>query len=713
MKKKLLIGTALFLTLSTFSQTSGLRKQTGLMNTRILANSKFAAEGAVPSGKNNPIKPTAFPLRKGSKTSSTTSWQSLTGSMNIYGAIISYCKPLQWNDELNAVSFIHRKALGYNPSPTPAATAASGAMVAHITLDCGDHWDSTAIFANDNFWGRYPGGAIYNPPMTPLNTDISNAYIVGAGPTTGPSTTTWIGNFYASKKLGTASYNNAPSTATNAVQVMPTAGPFSPNVPGRHDFSIYNFTATDDGKMRVMAGIHDDGTDSDIAAMLMTGTFNSSTNTFDWAGKEFDPPTTVASDGSDNLGARYMMAWNESGTVGYVVIMGSKLGATGSNAGLQPMVYKTTNSGAIWNLESSINFNSSAYNDVKDRIWGIDLDSTLKIPNFNWLEGMDCAVDFNNKLHIFTSILGHPSNDPDSLNFNSQWGTEKYLWPHTPGRMPYLWDFIYDGTNATPTWSHILIDSMSTEGPGERTTDAGYDENPWDMDPTSANGKVRIDARLQMSRTPDGKYLLYSWAESDIAFTNNQKNWNNLPNIKARLFDVTAFSGVGALSPTKLDLTADAIGEVANRAMYHFVSPKFKLVSETSTIVNVKVPLTVSNSNPYSQLTANTHWYSCAALSFGLVEVGIAENSANSTTNSFIYPNPTKDNASVAINLVTNSKIQIDVLNTVGQVVKGFQSQGQVGANSISVDLSGLSSGIYFVNIKVDNASSTKKLVIE
>ena len=715
MKKHLLLGSVLLAAISTFSQTESRLKPTGMINTKLIADIKFGDEElAAPSTKLNPIKPTAFPVRKGAKANALTTWQGLTGSMNIYGVSIPYCKPLQWNDELNAVSFVHRKAFGYNPSPTPAQTAATGAMVAHVTLDCGDHWDSTAIFANDNFWGRYPNGAIYNPPMTPPNTDINNTYIVGAGPTTGASTG-WVGNWYASKKLGTANYNNAPSTVPNAVQVMPTGAPFSANVPSRHDFSAYAFTATDDGKMRILAGITNDATMSDTAVMLMTGTFNSSTSTFDWAGKVFDPPTTMNSDGTENWTSRPIMAWNELGTIGYVVIMGSKLGATNSNVGIQPIVYKTTNSGATWNLETSMNFNLPAYNDLKNRIWGVSTDSTLKVPNFNWLEGMDCSVDANNKLHIFTSILGHSSNNPDSLHFVSQWGTEKYLWPHEPGRMPYLWDFIYDGTNSTPTWSHMLIDSMSTEGPGQRTTDAGYQDNPWDMDPATSNQKIRLDARIQMSRTPDGQHLLYTWTESDVAFTNNQKNWNNLPNIKARLYDVSAMSGAGALSPTKLDLTADATGEIANRAMFDFVSPKFKFVSQTTTTINIMVPITISNSNPYAQLTANTHWYSCAALPFARPAsgVGIAENTANSANNSSIYPNPAKNNATVRVDLVSSSKVQIEVLNTVGQVVKTIQSQGQTGANSINVDLNGLSSGIYFVNIAVDNAHSTKKLVIE
>ena len=714
MKKRVLLGSVLLAAVSAFSQTSQRTRPTGMINAKIIADSKFVTEGSATATKSSPIKPLSLPVRSGSKTNAVT-WQNLSSSMNIYGMVISYAKPLQWNDELNAVSFVHRKSPSYVISPLPASTAATGGIMAHFSTNCGVSWDSTALYSNDNFWGRYPGGGIYNPPSTPANTDINNAYIVGAGPTTGASATTWIGNFYASKKLGGANNNNAPSTAPGAQQAMPTGAPFSPGVPSRHDFSAYGFTATDDGKMRVMAGITDDAVAADSAIMLMTGTFNSGTSTFDWAGRVFNPPTTIASDGSDNFTSRPIMAWNEQGTIGYVVILGSRLGATKSNVGLQPIVYKTTNSGSTWSLENGINFNSAAYNNVKTRLRATSVGGDT-IPNFLWLEGVDASVDANNKLHIFTSLVGHSSGDPDSLNFISQWGTETYLWPHanieTNGLPihPFLWDFVYDGTNVSPSWAHMLIDSMSTEGPGSRTTDGGYQDNPWDMDPSASNQKVRLDARLQMSRTPDGKHLLYSWTESDTAFTDNQKKWNNLPNIKARLYDVDN----AVLSSTELDLTSNANGEVANRAMYQFVSPKMKLVSKTPTSINVDVAMTVSNSNPYSQLTVNNHWYSCAGMSFARPNsVGLAENKSNSLNNSSIYPNPAKANVTVKVSLAVGSKVQIEVMNTVGQVVKATVVQGQAGINTINVDLSGLAIGIYLVNIKADNATSTKKLVIE
>jgi hypothetical protein len=700
MKKQVLLGSVLLAAVSTFSQNGLKQRSTGLINTKLVAEAKYVDSG-IPSAAAAQIAPP----KANAKTSAFATWQHFTGSMNIYGVVISYSKPLQWNDELDAVTFVHRKSPTY-PTTGSTTNTESGSIVAMVTTDCGENWDSTLVYADPTNRGRYPQGAIYNPTG---NTDISNAYIVTNGPVT--LGTGWVGDFYASKQLGTANYNSTISAVPNAIQYFANTPPYPANL-SKHDFAAYSFTSTDDGKVRalgtVAGDINNTTTPQDSAIMLITGTFNN--GVFDWVGKVIDPPTIKGSDGERQWVSRPFMAWNELGDVGYIVAIGARLGATGSNVGFQPIVYKTTNSGGTWSLENGINFNSPEFADVKRSITSVNTDSLLEVPFFNWIEGIDCAVDANNKLHLFSSIIGTASNHPDSVGFIRSFGTEGYRWPHTPGFRPYLYDFVYDGTNTTPSWSHIVVDSMSTEGIAATTTGNGYQDNPWDADPSNSNQKVRIDARLQMSRTPDGQSLLYSWAESDTNFTDNQKKWNNLPNVKVRLFDVVN----DTLSSTELDLTESATGDVANHAMYHFISSKMKPVSITDGLIDIDLPVTVSNSSPYAQLTANKHWYACNSLSFERPNtVGIIKNKANSIDNSSIFPNPAKGNATVKISLVRTSDVQVQVLNTMGQVVKTTQAQGQVGTNNINVDLNGLSSGIYLVNIKSDNASTTKKLVIE
>lgn len=724
MKRQLLLGSVLLAAISTYSQTGRLKpKPTGIEHAKSAVEFKFKESNSV-NAMAATAETEASTEVSGMKAAVTNTWNSFTASMNIYGVSIVFTKPLQWNDDLNAVSYIHRKSPTYAMSPTPASNAETGGIVAMISENCGATWDSTAIYANDNFWGRYPQGAIYNPPSTPTNTDISNAYVVGCGPTTGLSGG-WIGNWFASKQLGVINYDNAPSTAPNAVQVFATAGPYPPGMT-RLDFAAYSFNATDDGKVRAMAGLTDDAVTQDSAIVLVTGRFNNTTATFDWTDTVFNTHSTIASDGSHNFWSRPMTAWNEDGTIGYVVVMSSRKGATGSNVGYQPLVYRTTNSGASWTLDpNGINFNDPALASVKRPLNTVNMDSTLEVPMFNWSEGYDCTVDANGKLHIFSTITGHYSNDVDSLNYYTTFGTEKYRWPEVDGFRPYLYDFVFDGTN----WTHMLIDSMPTEGPGDRTTDGGYNDNPWDADPSNNNNKIRLDARMQLSRTPDGKYIIYTWTETDTVLVTNYRKWNIYPNIKARVLDVTT----GTLHNTEINVTNPSSGtpapnSVKNRCMFFVASPKAKLSGSGPSGPAISLPVTVSNSSPYSQLSKNNHWFSWVTLNFGNLPdanitvcgsavtptiTSVAENAYNSASTSEVFPNPAKNNASVRVNLLHGSKVQVDVMNAVGQVVKTVKADGQNGLNTISLDLSGLASGIYLVNVKVDDATSTKKLVVE
>ncbi len=53
------------------------------------------------------------------------------------------------------------------------------------------------------------------------------------------------------------------------------------------------------------------------------------------------------------------------------------------------------------------------------------------------------------------------------------------------------------------------------------------------------------------------------------------------------------------------------------------------------------------------------------------------------------------------------------MMNLMGQVVKSTKANGQIGENNIALDLTGLRTGVYMVTVKVGNAISTKKLIVQ
>ncbi len=78
-----------------------------------------------------------------------------------------------------------------------------------------------------------------------------------------------------------------------------------------------------------------------------------------------------------------------------------------------------------------------------------------------------------------------------------------------------------------------------------------------------------------------------------------------------------------------------------------------------------------------------------------------------------IYPNPTNDNIDLSINLKESKNVEILIYNSFGAVVLN-QNQGKISGNqNIKLNLSTLSKGIYYMNVKAGEKSIAKKLVIQ
>ncbi|MBL7909566.1 MAG: T9SS type A sorting domain-containing protein [Bacteroidia bacterium] len=719
MKKQLLIGTALLAAVSAYPQNGRIRqKPTAIANMAQNVADKFM---------NDPIRVSSPATNKGvetlqdqtSKTSeessiamppSTISWKLLCGSMNIAGMLVTQSRPLQYNNNVNSVSFVHRKSASYTALPALPATAQSGAIVAEISTNWGTTWDSTCIWADATNWGRYPQGGVYSPVG---NSSIGSAYIVGSGPTVAGST--WTGNFYASKQLN--AFNNTASGAPNAQQMLSFTLPSYPPNLGPHGWSRQGFTYTDDGMIRSLGLIQNDNTGLSTmrGVAVVKGAFNA--GAFTWTSDSIVPATIITTAGGKALGSAPQMVWNESGTVGYVVMLGAVSTAVNSNKGYQPIVYKTTNSGVSWAQLTGIDFNAPAMAPLLDHIATVNANTNIAVPYFI---DYDATVDANNKLHIGATFRSAASNHNDSLTYYSQFtkNVDLYAWGHTPGNRPYLYDFIGDGTAA---WMVKTVDSLSSEAASGTTGQPGFNENPWNASSTSEPVKVdNCGQRIQLGRTPDGQYVTFSWSESDTNFTNGARNYNSLPNIKARCMAVSSGTAPYTISPTEINVSKVAAGtgtnnpNVSSRATLYYMSPTTGAASVVSNTVDIQTPYTVTNSNPFDPLLNNTTWYQQGKLSysFSSITTGISQ-AQTSVGNSFIYPNPASNNATLVIGLKDNLSVDIAVLNAIGQTVKSSKTQGQVGENSINVDLTGLSTGIYMVNIKVGNASSTKKLVVQ
>ena len=699
------------LTLATsLASFSTFQAQTSIINMqkRLTQKNKSAVSETI-----NPTKQSTPLVLKEAAVTTTLIFNAFSGSSNVYGLLSNAAKPLQYNDNINTVSFIQRKSATYVGVPDDN----SGVIVAMISNNWGTSWDSTCIYSSASDPGRYPQGGIYKPVG---NTNIAHAYVVGSGPAIAGGTT-WSGSWYASKQLatpGSTLYNNTASSVPNAMQLFSNSSPTYAANQGKQDFAQYGFTSTDDGVVRSLAQIANDINASQFdlrGAQLVKGTF--AAGVFVWTTDSFIPPVIVQPTSLEKgMSGNLYQAWNEAGTIGYVVLIGSRSGQTNSNLGWQPIVYKTTNSGSTWALLAGIDFNNSAYQCLLSHLDPVWSSSSLRIPFFNVNEGIDCAVDASGKLHIATTIASTSSQNLDSLASVTGHTSEDYTWNHTPGKRPYLYDFSTDGTSG---WSYFTVDSLGSEAPSSVAGEPGFNDNPWDDD----GGKITSDSRIQLSRTPDGQYLVYTWAESDSNVTTGVKKWNTLPNIKARLLKTST----NQLSTTEINVSKPIAGNgtnnpnVANRAMLHYTSTKSSSATVSAGATDITVPITVCNSNPYSQLTNNVHYFSAAKLTFTNTyvsstacsgTVGFKELIADNL-NFGLMPNPASGNCLLQINSTDVKKLEISLVNYLGQVIKKQTETTTTGENNISIDLSNVSKGVYFVTLKQNGSVITKKLIVE
>ncbi|MCC6181542.1 MAG: T9SS type A sorting domain-containing protein [Bacteroidia bacterium] len=94
------------------------------------------------------------------------------------------------------------------------------------------------------------------------------------------------------------------------------------------------------------------------------------------------------------------------------------------------------------------------------------------------------------------------------------------------------------------------------------------------------------------------------------------------------------------------------------------------------------------------------------------VPTGI-KNSNSPIASVNVYPNPAQTSATIEVQLTDNAKLDVVILNAVGQTVYTTSTQANAGLNTVALNISDLSAGIYFYQVKIGNGYAvTKKFVV-
>ncbi len=87
------------------------------------------------------------------------------------------------------------------------------------------------------------------------------------------------------------------------------------------------------------------------------------------------------------------------------------------------------------------------------------------------------------------------------------------------------------------------------------------------------------------------------------------------------------------------------------------------------------------------------------------------KNIKHAGDNILIYPNPVTDKLNVIINSGSNSKVNIKILNSVGQTIHNQCTAVNSGQNLINMNASDLKAGIYFIVFDINGRITTKKFI--
>lgn len=621
----------------------------------------------------------------------TVSATRFSGSMNAYGLLTSNQKPLQYNSDIDIVTFVHRKSLFFNTAPA----SNSGAIVTSWSLNRGLSWDSTCIWADGTNLGRYPQGGIYNPPG---NTNVNNIYFVGTGPVTDGSG--WQGNWYASKSYTASVGGNNTALPSPNTQFMP-----HPYQGSNQVFVRNHFTYTTDGVVRAIGTIMDDLTNLDgvRGAAIMRGNFNA--GSFNWTLDSLIFSAELQGNGQKALLFTPYMAWNNDGTIGYVVMLGVHQGATGTMRGVQPIVYKTTNSGASWTLIPPFDF--TTLEEVDKRLPIATGSYTYAIPFFSPGEGVDVIVDGMGRLHLVATVVSAYSDHPDSLfytyafNSGGGCGTQNYgFYYGSTTYHPTIMDFVLENNNS---WNGILVDSMATEG----TRGGDNSCSQWDA------AGLDIDARIQVSRTDAGDKIFYSWTETDTTITGH--HFNVYPELYMKGYDIYS----DKVTPKTLVIgTSVSTPTVAQSGIFwHYMSPRSINVGGGT----YEIPFTFSGDPTFGGTTPVDHYYVSGAqftmTDFSTPATPLSSKnttgsiSKNNTIYASAYPNPTNATTQLVVNLDKASDIHVEIMNTLGQVINKMDIKGDAGQHVINVDLSNENAGVYFYSISTNIGKANGKIV--
>lgn len=604
---------------------------------------------------------------------------------NIFSILRPEQNQVYADNDLGVVAFIHRQDV----TIWGGGSAESGKLRFDLSVDGGGSFTSDIDVLNGTYTrpSRYPNITGFNPNS---ETNPFSSFLAYSAPTLNGSPD-WDGHVTGMANVTLA----APAAATETYSLLSSQsylqGGLTEGLPGEF-WTVEN---------------QYDGTTFPGDIYLNKGEYVTSP-TADVLWTRYDtisPPHSLSFDGAPHyVGPN--ISFSPDGNTGWIAWLGDLVG--GPDSTYSPVFMKSTDGGATWGAPIEVNLNANP--EVAEHLtaFWIQVDSvtgdTSPVSNgratcaFDY----DITVDINGNPHLATVIgSGATTDAPLAGGYTIFSGVEKFFA-----------DVTTDDGGAT-WYVNYVAPVLAFRGAFGNT------------------GPVNMDNQPQITRTPSGDHVFYSWIDSDTSAVTGSMNGIGFgvsdqlaPNLRTagrRISD-------GWQTCYKRVTDGDFIWE--GRALFPTLAPEAIIDNGMVKLPVVMVemitnePLESCNFwyfgndsafdpatefYPTSQLVLDWDAPSCVDPSIVNVEDVINDNVILGQS----FPNPTNGEAVIEFELPFAGDVSLDLTNLYGQQVAVIaEGEYAAGKHQVKVDTRELAVGSYFYNLRTNGKVTTKKMVV-
>ncbi len=647
-----------------------------------IRQASYYADDLLPSAQQ--ISPQTSPLASGiisTKSQATVNPIQLGRSSNMYSGIRVQQNQVFADDDLGLIAFVHRQDVNV----WGGGNANSGKFRYDISVDGGSNFTTEIGILNPVYTSqsRYPSITGANPDNV---TNPFNTYLAYSGATLN-SLPQWDEHVTG---LASVSFSSPVQTTEN-----------------------YNFTASQtfipgglcQGQANEFWTVESqyDGLSFPGDIYLYKGEYNSASVDIIWSRHDtISPLHYTGYDGTPTL-LGPNISFSPNGNTGWMAWIGDLVG--GPDSTLQPIFLKTTDGGNTWGnpIEVDLNADPLVAGYLKALWTQVDLVTGDTVPvstgRATCFSDYDITVDMNGNPHMAVVIGSAAIYDNPEPGYIYYPGLAKFL--------ADVWS-----PDGGLTWKITYISPVLTF--------RGIFGNP---------NQIFMENYCQISRTPSGDHIFYSWVDTDTSAVTGSQNGigfgiseNLAPNLRISAMRVTDEY------QRCITRVSDGDSTFGGNILFPTMAPE--VVFSSLTPNEVALPIVVAEALFNDPLQACRYWYfgtdakidlnqgfypaSTLDLSWdACILVGTEEKMNEQILLGQSIPNPTTGEAYIEFQIPFPTEVVMDLTNGIGQQVRVLTKGSYPGGkHRVDVNTGDLPDGIYFYNLRANNQMISKKMVV-